>query len=96
MKVSLRQIEERERERWEGEGVKVSLRQIKVGKGTNINIPAGISAKRPEISRSASAQREVESAIMLTLKPISRKYSDNVIPISQNIFLKNKLNIRGN
>lgn len=42
--------------------------------------PAGISAKRPEISRSASAQREVESAIMLTWSPMSRKYSDSVMP----------------
>lgn len=44
------------------------------------NLPAGISAKRPEISLRASAQREVESAIMLTLYPMSLKYSDNVIP----------------
>lgn len=42
--------------------------------------PAGISARRPEISRSASAQREVESAIMLTWRPMSRKYSDSVMP----------------
>jgi hypothetical protein len=31
------------------------------------NQPAGISAKRPEISRKASAQRDVESAIIATL-----------------------------
>lgn len=31
------------------------------------HIPAGISARRPEISLRASAHREVESAIMLTL-----------------------------
>lgn len=43
-------------------------------------VPAGISARRPEISLRASAQREVESAIMLTLYPMSLKYSDNVIP----------------
>jgi len=36
--------------------------------------------KRPEISRNASAHREVESAIILTLYPISRKYSAIVIP----------------
>ena len=46
-------------------------------------IPAGISANRPEISRRASAQRDVESAIILTWYPISRKYSDNVIPGKQ-------------
>lgn len=31
------------------------------------NVPAGISPKRPEISLSASAQRDVESAIIATL-----------------------------
>ena len=36
--------------------------------------------RRPEISRNASAQREVESAIILTLYPISLKYSAMVIP----------------
>lgn len=35
---------------------------------------------RPEISLNASAQREVESAIILTLYPISLKYSAIVIP----------------
>lgn len=44
------------------------------------NLPAGISARRPEISLRASAQREVESAIMLTLYPMSLKYSERVIP----------------
>lgn len=44
------------------------------------NPPAGISARRPEISLRASAQRDVESAIMLTLYPMSLKYSDSVIP----------------
>lgn len=43
-------------------------------------IPAGISAKRPEISLNASAHLDVESAIILTLKPMSLKYSDKVIP----------------
>jgi len=33
------------------------------------NPPAGISARRPEISRKASAHREVESAIMATFMP---------------------------
>lgn len=50
---------------------------------TNANSPAGISAKRPEISLRASAQREVESAIMLTLYPMSLKYSDSVIPVEK-------------
>lgn len=45
------------------------------------DVPAGISARRPEISLRASAQRDVESAIMLTLYPMSLKYSDNVIPV---------------
>lgn len=35
---------------------------------------------RPEISRNASAHRDVESAIILTLYPISLKYSAIVIP----------------
>lgn len=48
------------------------------------NLPAGISARRPEISLRASAQREVESAIILTLYPISLKYSDSVIPAKTN------------
>ena len=48
------------------------------------NLPAGISARRPEISLRASAQREVESAIMLTLYPMSLKYSDSVIPAKTN------------
>lgn len=43
-------------------------------------LSAGISAKRPEISLNASAQRDVESAIIETLKPISLKYSESVIP----------------
>lgn len=47
-------------------------------------LPAGISARRPEISLRASAQREVESAIMLTLYPMSLKYSDSVIPAQRN------------
>lgn len=38
------------------------------------------NTNRPDISRRASAQREVESAIMLTLYPISLKYSAIVIP----------------
>ena len=42
---------------------------------------AGISARRPEISRSASAQREVESAIMDASMPMSRMYSAIVIPV---------------
>ena len=41
----------------------------------------GISSRRPDISRSASAQREVESAITATEYPISRKYSAMVIPV---------------
>lgn len=45
-----------------------------------MQIPAGISAKRPEISLSASAQRDVESAIIATFNPWSRKYSDKVMP----------------
>lgn len=45
--------------------------------------PAGISASRPEISLRASAHREVESAIILTWQPISRKYSDRVIPVTK-------------
>ena len=53
-------------------------------------IPAGISANRPEISRRASAQREVESAIILTWYPISRKYSDNVIPGRQEKLMNEK------
>ena len=40
---------------------------------------------RPEISRKASAHREVESAIMLTLYPISRKYSAIVMPEEFNV-----------
>lgn len=39
-----------------------------------------IFTSRPDISRSASAHRDVESAIMLTLYPISLKYSAKVIP----------------
>lgn len=54
------------------------------------NIPAGISARRPEISLRASAQREVESAIMLTLYPMSLKYSDSVIPAKTNAPLINQ------
>lgn len=34
---------------------------------TITHLPAGISARRPEISLRASAQRDVESAIILTL-----------------------------
>lgn len=49
------------------------------------DLPAGISARRPEISLRASAQREVESAIMLTLYPMSLKYSDSVIPAKANL-----------
>ena len=61
------------------------------------SLPAGISARRPEISRRASAQREVESAIILTLKPISRKYSDNVIPNQYiNIKMEDKNSVKIN
>ena len=42
---------------------------------------------RPDISRSASAHRDVESAIMLTLYPISLKYSAKVIPAHINALL---------
>lgn len=42
---------------------------------------AGISASLPEISRSASAQREVESAIIEKLYPWSLQYSASVIPV---------------
>lgn len=56
--------------------IKMSMRRVKEAP----DVPAGISARRPEISLRASAQRDVESAIMLTLYPMSLKYSDNVIP----------------
>lgn len=56
--------------------VKMPVRRVKEAP----DVPAGISARRPEISLRASAQRDVESAIMLTLYPMSLKYSDNVIP----------------
>lgn len=42
---------------------------------------AGISASRPEISRRASAQRDVESAIMEKLYPWSLQYSAKVMPV---------------
>ena len=35
----------------------------------------------PDISRRASAQRDVESAMMATLYPMSRKYSAMVMPV---------------
>lgn len=45
---------------------------------------------RPEISRNASAHRDVESAIILTLYPISLKYSAIVIPEHLRRMLKTK------
>ena len=41
----------------------------------------GISSSLPETSRSASPQREVESAIRATSYPMSRKYSAMVMPV---------------
>jgi hypothetical protein len=61
----------------------LNILPMRAGSEIIIIIPAGISARRPDISRRASAHRDVESAIMLTLKPISRKYSDKVIPASE-------------
>ena len=69
-------VQRREKEHRETEGVDGAKRR----KHYMRDLPAGISARRPEISRRASAQREVESAIMLTLYPMSRKYSERVIP----------------
>ncbi|KAK6911143.1 hypothetical protein RJ641_023236 [Dillenia turbinata] len=45
-----------------------------VGHNTTV-ILKGTSTNLPDISRNASAQRDVESAIILTLYPISLKYS---------------------
>ena len=40
---------------------------VHITKEVLVHVPAGISARRPEISLNASAHREVESAIILTL-----------------------------
>ena len=48
-----------------------------------IQILAKNITSRPEISRNASAHLDVESAIILTLYPISLKYSAIVIPVIQ-------------
>ncbi len=46
----------------------------------NLRLP-GISSSLPDISLRASAQREVESAMIDTEYPISLKYSAIVIPV---------------
>jgi len=55
-----------------------------------------IFTSRPDISRSASAHRDVESAIMLTLYPISLKYSAKVIPAHINKLYSGYCNLKKN
>ena len=61
-------------------------RALVEGRETRAEV-CGVAAVRghlreaPEISRSASAHRDVESAIMEMLYPWSRKYSASVMPV---------------